>query len=55
MTSGLWSLVCHVISMAANFGGWSLAMARAERSPTSSWTGVSSAATVKGTAKARRW
>ena len=54
MYSGLWDRVFQVISMAANLAGWSTTRARAERSPTTSWRGVSSAATVKGTAKASR-
>jgi hypothetical protein len=53
--SGLWPLVVHVISMAANFVGWSETRARAERSPVTSCTGVIKAATAKGTAKASRW
>ena len=36
--------VCATYSMAANFTGWSCAIARAAVSPTKIWNGVSTAA-----------
>src|SRR3954464_12680736 len=47
--------VCCTHSMAANFTGWSEAIARAAESPTANWIGVAMHATVKGISRPRRW
>ncbi len=53
--SGTCVSVFQTISIAANFTGCFWNTARAMASPSMNWTGVNTAATVKGTVKPRRW